>query len=425
MTKRRSPGEGGCWSYKIKAGERFHARGPVKMPDGTIRMVSQKGFVTKKSGLEWLHGQQAAGSKGEFIEPSRQQFGDYGREVIEGLCVEPQTRASYLKNWRNHVEPYPLANIPLATLTGVKLTSHYRQLETSGRKDHRAGEGLSARTVRYIHTIIHGVLKQAVDDGLLARNPAKMAKPPTAKQATAPEMHPWTAAELAAFLAWSVKRGHSGSGRDQSALLWHCLWTALAMTGMRRGEALALRWRDLDTTNTTLAIRRSAGIVRTHGEGAVITEGTTKSGKVRVVDLDKATLVMLVAYRRQRGLIALQLARDDALIFGDLEGQFLQPEHVSRQFGRDVARCGSTVVKGGTPVPVIRLHDLRHTHATLLLLAGKPPHVVSQRLGHTSPVITMTIYAHVMPGNQKDAADTFARLLDEAGDDAAEGGSAR
>ena len=111
--------------------------------------------------------------------------------------------------------------------------------------------------------------------------------------------------------------------------------------------------------------------------------------------------------------MALQLARDDALVFGDLEGRHRNPEHVSRQFARDIARCRSAL--GEDVLPVIRLHDLRHTHATILLLAGVPVHVVSQRLGHASPTITLSVYAHVMPGNQREAADLFARLVSEAG----------
>lgn len=111
--------------------------------------------------------------------------------------------------------------------------------------------------------------------------------------------------------------------------------------------------------------------------------------------------------------MALQLARPDALIFGDVEGRPRNPEHVSRQFARDVARCRKAL--GADALPVIRLHDLRHTHATILLLAGVPVHVVSQRLGHASPVVTMTVYAHVLPGNQHEAATLFARLVMEAG----------
>jgi integrase len=94
-------------------------------------------------------------------------------------------------------------------------------------------------------------------------------------------------------------------------------------------------------------------------------------------------------------------------------GQHRNPEHTSRQFLRDTHRCRAAL--GEETVPPIRLHDLRHTHATVLLLAGVPVHVVSQRLGHANPTVTLTVYAHVMPGNQRDAAELFARLVKEAG----------
>jgi integrase len=250
--------------------------------------------------------------------------------------------------------------------------------------------------------IIHGVLGQAVRDGLLPRNPADAATPPTAREAKPPEMKCWTAAQLAAFGAWAA--GHSQN---------HPLWHALAMTGARRGELLAARWRDLDLDAGTLSIRRSAGMVRNAGAGAGVVEGDTKSGKPRVIDLDPATAAVLRAHKRERGAMALQLARDDALVFGDPEGQHRNPEHVSRQFARDIARCREQL--GADALPVIRLHDLRHTHATLLLSAREPVHVVSQRLGHASAVVTMTVYAHVLPGSQREAASLFARLVEEAG----------
>ena len=155
---------------------------------------------------------------------------------------------------------------------------------------------MSARTVRYLHTIIGGVLGQAVKDSLLIRNPAAAATPPTAKEAKAPEMHPWDAGELAAFLAWA-------EGAAQN----YALWNTLAMTGMRRGEALALRWRDVDFDAATISVRRSAGMVRIVGEGADVVEGDTKSGKPRVVDLDDGAAAVLRAWKRERGSTALQL----------------------------------------------------------------------------------------------------------------------
>ncbi len=400
--RRRSPGSGGVYSYRTGAGQRWRVKGTVTLADCTVRQVHKRGFLTSKAAREWLADAQAEGRKGAYVEPSRERLGPYGAQVIAGLRLKPQTRASYLKNWRNHVGPYPLASLPLAQVTGAMLTAHYQVLERSGRKDHRAGEGLSPRTTRYVHVIIHRVLAQAVKDGQLARNPADAATPPTAREARPPEMTCWTAGQLATFLGWARENA-------VNAPLWHLL----AMTGLRRGGAVALRWRDLSADGATLIIRRSAGMVRVKGEGAEMVEGSTKTDRPRPIDLDPPTVAVLRSWKAGRGELALSLARPDALIFGDLEGRHRNGEHVSRQFARDLARCREAA--GEDQLPVIRLHDLRHTHATILLTSREPVHVVSQRLGHASPVITMTVYAHVLPGSQREAAERFARLVEEAG----------
>jgi integrase len=113
-----------------------------------------------------------------------------------------------------------------------------------------------------------------------------------------------------------------------------------------------------------------------------------------VADLDAGTVAVLRAHRKARGGLALALVRDTSLILGGMEGAYANPGHVSRQFARDCTRCCADVAD----LPKIRLHDLRHTHATLLPLAREPVHVVSQRLGHASPVVTMTIYAESEQG---------------------------
>jgi hypothetical protein len=113
--KRRSPGRGGAYSYKTTAGERWRVKGLVRLADGTDKEINKRGFMSKTEALDWLSDTQAEGRKTGFVEPSKQRLGAYGSEVIAGLRLKPQTRASYIKNWRNHVEAYPIAALPLGS----------------------------------------------------------------------------------------------------------------------------------------------------------------------------------------------------------------------------------------------------------------------------------------------------------------------
>ena len=401
-TRRRSPHEGGAYSYKTKAGERWYWKATLTQPDGITRPKVRRGFETRKVALDDMRDKMVKAGKGELVDPSKQLTGQYLATWLDGLRLGASTVASYRKNVRLHLTPY-IGEVPLASLTSTRLTKLYTELEASGRRNHkgeRTGEGLSARTVRYIHTIIGAALSAAVDaePPLLSRSPADRAKPPTAAEAAPPEMHPWSAAQLSAFLNWSAER---------SPL--HTAWWVLAHTGMRRGELLALCWRDVDLDSGTIAIRRSAGVIRVKGQGAVIKVSTTKNKQSRVIDVDPVTMTLLRAWKRERGSLALVLARDDSLVFGDLEGGHLHPERFSRTFKATLTRCGKALGDGAPPM--IRLHDLRHTHATLLLSDGEPVKTVSERLGHKSVTITLTVYGHVMPGDQKRAASRFAALV--------------
>ena len=179
---------------------------------------------------------------------------------------------------------------------------------------------------------------------------------------------------------------------------------------MRRGEALALRWRDVDFEAGRLQVRRSLGVVKAKGAGEQLVEGPTKTGQARVVDIDSDTVAALRAYRATRGSLALELVRDAALVLGNLDGTHRHPERYSRRFVEQVLQACKAL--GEDHLPKIRLHDLRHTHATLLLADGVPVKVVSERLRHANAVITVTVYQHVHPGMGRQAADRFAALLE-------------
>ncbi len=151
-------------------------------------------------------------------------------------------------------------------------------------------------------------------------------------------------------------------------------------------------------------------MVKAKGAGERLVEGPTKTGRSRVVDLDAGTVAALRACQAARGGLALDLVRDLALVLSNRDGTPRHPERFSRRFAGQVAQARRAL--GEERLPVIRLHDLWHTHATLLLADGVPVEVVSERLGHASATITLTVHQHVHPGMGRGAADRFAALLE-------------
>lgn len=419
--RRRPPGDGSVFEYKLKDGTvRFGIKfdGP-EQGNGKRKQVLRR---RDSNGQPWLDRESAAVAlreeivkvdKNEWIDPSKQSLAEYLRTYIDGLRIEPGSTSTYQNLAESHVIPY-IGGKPLASITSGQLSKLYRDLEVSGHRDRKGnttGTPLGPRTVRLVHIMLHGAFEAAVNSEppLLKSNPTNKANPPTVKEAdaAAPEMHPWTASQLRRFIDWS-KQDKANAGR------WpYMLWLILAYTGMRRGEGLALRWRDIDLDAATVSVRRSVRIVRLKGKRAELHEGPTKTAKPRNIDLDPATVAALKAWKAARGMLALQLARDDAVVFGDEEGHFLNPESVSRRFREQQQRCARDLA--AEAVPAIRLHDLRHTHATILLRDRENVKIVSERLGHASVVTTLRVYHHVMPGDQRQAAARFAELVSGAG----------
>ena len=393
--RRRAPGEGGISTYQTKHGERFLIKYQAPTADGLgTRTVLRRGFVSRAAASAELRRVLADADKGIHIEPAKVTFAAYLNDsYLPSVRLKPSTESSYRKNLRLHVVPH-IGDVPLRSLTGQRLTALYRKLETEGRADGTGG--LSPRTVRYVHVIIRKALSEAVENGLIATNPADKAKPPSSSQAKAPELRYWTPAQLKRFLAWSEE--------DEDDLF--VAWQLLSGTGARRGEALALKWGDLDLTAGTVAIRRSAVVVKTFGAGERIDIGSPKNDRARVVNIDTRTVSALKAHRSLLAGIDLRLARDDALVLPARDGGVRHPERFSRTFGYRLTRARKHL--GADAPPAIRLHDLRHTHATALLLAGVHPKVVQERLGHSTIGITLDVYSHVVPALGKDAADMFA-----------------
>lgn len=191
----------------------------------------------------------------------------------------------------------------------------------------------------------------------------------------------------------------------------HRLWPffhVAAYTGARRGELLHLRWSDVDLEGKQITIRGSASFIS--GERV---EGTTKSGRKRVVSLDARTVQVFRAQRSQQAADKLQLGPEwrgvGDYVFTTGWGEPIHPDTLSSLFPILIKRYNQA--NPDRSLPPARLHDLRHVHATTLLLAGVPVHVVAARLGHADPSITLRVYAHVIRAAEASAADAFAQAI--------------
>jgi integrase len=345
------------------------------------------GFERRKDADEALSEILSGLRQGTYVEPSKLTL----RGFIEDEwlpAMQRSLRPSTFRNYKGlfaHVLP-ALGHTPLRNLTPPMLTTLYGEL-LDGRGDHAP---LAPSSVRLVHTLVRQALADAVKWNRLARNPADAAEPPSAKAARSRKMETWSAGQLRTFLE------HVEDERLSAA------WRLAATTGMRRGELLGLRWRDLDLDTGR------ASIVQTLTEGPgkpQISEPKTDRGR-RSVALDPETVMALRVHRRAQAAEKLVLgpAYDDhGLVFCREDGVPIWPRTFSGSFGQLAKAAG---------LPRIRFHDLRHTHATLALQAGVHPKVVSERLGHASIAITLDTYSHAIPAMQEDAAATVAALID-------------
>ena len=332
---------------------------------------------------------------GEPTNPDKITFGAYLTDrwlPIQRSQLRPSTYNSYKRNLELHVIPM-LGRIKLAKLAPEDLDVLYAELLVNGKlqpKPAAPPAGLSAKTVRSIHLIIHKALADATRKGSVVRNVAALADAPKVGARKRAEIKVWTVDQLRTYLAaMQPKRLHPA-------------YHLTAYTGMRRGEVLGLRWSDVDLDAARLSVNQALILVDYEMQ---ISDVKTGNGR-RAIDLDPTTVEVLRTWRETRISEAGKRACD-GLVFVKDNGDPINPDYFSQLHDRTVAKI---------KLPRITFHDLRHTHATLLLKAGVPVKVVSERLGHANAAFTMTVYQHLIPGMQAEAANTFADMLNKPDD---------
>lgn len=291
--------------------------------------------------------------------------------------VRTNTFLSYKGHIRRHVSPF-MGSMLLEEIDGPSLNSLYRELLLGSFP---GGIPLSPATVRRVHATLHRAFRDAVRWKRLDYNPADSADPPKSTADGHAEMQTWTSGQLRSFLTFA------------RTTTLYSMWLVLATTGMRRGEVLGLRWRDIDFDHRVLAVRQ--GVVDAGGKLYVAKPKTKKSS--RRIALDEVTLTEL-----KRMAAEVHGEPKDSFVFPGNAGLPMRPTSVSKMFRKLVEESG---------LPRIRLHDLRHTSATLALEAGIHPKIVSERLGHSTISFTLDIYSHAVPHMQEEAANQLGRLI--------------
>jgi len=321
-------------------------------------------------------------AKGSFIKaPRTLTLGEYLSEWLQShaeLHCRPRTAEGYRFIINRYIHP------ALGRLSLNKL----RPQHISNYCSNAVQQGLSNRTALHHFRLLHKALKDGVKLGLIGVNPCDGVEPP---KPVDKEMKTLLPDEISRFL----------SAAQKAPWPYYYLFYTMLFSGLRRSEALALTWANLDLDLCILSVTQT--LHRLSGGRYVLQPPKTRRSR-RQVDLPASLALLLHDYRSEVGTRRLLLAKplaDNDFVFARLDGTPLDPSSVTHIFGKVVRKAGLK----------LRLHDLRHSYASLMLAAGVNVKVTSQSLGHANIGITLDTYSHLLPGAGKSAAERFDKLL--------------
>jgi len=368
--RQRSPG---TWELRYSLGT-DGGTGKRRVVTLTVKGKRQTAEIELRKRLRML-------DTGEHVEPTRMTVQQWLSKWIETVRTEisPKSHERYAEIVENFLSP-ELGHLPIAKFSPVDIQTAYNKWAANGRRDRKPG-GLSPRTRRHIHRILRTALARAVEQQIIARNPADVFRKRLPK---IERRDPITlSAEQAVRLLAAIKHTRT-------------YWPALIAlsTGMRRGETLGVRWKNVDLEREILRVVESLEQTKSG-----LRFKAPKTEKMRAITLPAFAVEELRRLKTKQAEELLMLGiRQSAqtLVCGQADGKPLQPRSLTHEFTRLVARLKD--------LPRVRFHDLRHSHATQLLLDGVHPKIVQERLGHSTITTTLDLYSHVTDTMQTDAA---------------------
>jgi integrase len=373
---------GGVWCFVIDL---------PRVGTGTRRQRWFSGFATRKQAQAALSTALGEIGKGSYVEPSAMSVGDFLQrwldDYVQHNCAA-KTGERYAEIVRHHVLPI-IGCVKLRELKPAHIQELYSHAKRAGRKDGKGG--LSSRTVHHVHRVLTNAFNTGVKWQILANNPVKAATPPRA--------------EAREMVALSQQQSLQLLDMLENSPLRLPVFLALT-TGMRRGELLGLKWSDIDWDRAMVTVRRA---LKESRRGLELQKPKT-ARSARTIALPPIALEVLRSHRIIQAESRMRLGkayRDLGLVLAERDGAFKRPDALSTNFAAFIRRHPE--------LPKVRFHDLRHTHASLLLQAGEHAKVVSERLGHSSVAFTLDTYGHLMPGMEEAAAAKLDALFGAAG----------
>ncbi|MGE8079068.1 tyrosine-type recombinase/integrase [Peribacillus loiseleuriae] len=370
--------KGYTWAFTIEIG--------IDPETGKRKQLTRRGFETKKD-AEIASGKiQQEIENDEFIQPKKVLVKDFMVDWLNNIAkqnVKPSTFSGYKGVVAKRIIPI-FGALKLEQLKPIMITKYYNSL---------LEEGLSEEYIDYIHSILKTPLNTAIKWEFIKTNPVVKADKPSIKKKS---VSTWSIEECNAFLS---------KANEDSKPHFYILYLLAIYTGMRRGEILGLKWSDIIFPQKKISIARTLYYI--HDQG-IIEQSTKNDGSNRVISISDMVISELKKHQlwqKERKLKYGIPYSEDGYITANHKGEALNPNYVYNHFIKMIKKTG---------LKKIRFHDLRHTHATIMLQLGEHPKIVSERLGHSSIEMTMNTYSHVTPDMQQDSSDRFEEALKNA-----------